>query len=114
MKDCHVNAAQVYGRKRPASASEQIRRTGTEGLKRGTAPHFFVRPGVGTRPKHHCDLDGRVFGLDGDIVPGLYAVGEATGFGGGGMHGHGSLEGTFLGGCLFSGLQAGRATAKVL
>ena len=44
--------------------------------------------------------------------PGLYAAGEAAGFGGGGMHGYRSLEGTFLGGCLFSGRNAGRAAAK--
>ena len=49
---------------------------------------------------------------DGQIMPGLYAVGEAAGFGGGGMHGYRSLEGTFLGGCLFSGRNAGRAAAK--
>ncbi len=49
---------------------------------------------------------------DGDPIPGLYAVGEAAGFGGGGMHGKRSLEGTFLGGCLFSGRNAGRAAAK--
>ena len=58
------------------------------------------------------DLDFRVFGSDGKIVPGLYAAGEAAGFGGGGMHGYRSLEGTFLGGCLFSGRNAGRAAAK--
>jgi predicted oxidoreductase len=73
--------------------------------------HILTRKTLGGL---ETDLDGRVLGLDGDIVPGLYAVGEAAGFGGGGMHGHGSLEGTFLGGCLFSGLQAGRAAAKVL
>jgi predicted oxidoreductase len=44
-------------------------------------------------------------------VPGLYAAGEVAGFGGGGMHGYRSLEGTFLGGCLFSGRIAGRAAA---
>ena len=54
----------------------------------------------------------RVFGSDGQIMPGLYAAGEAAGFGGGGMHGYRSLEGTFLGGCLFSGRNAGRAAAK--
>ena len=43
--------------------------------------------------------------------PGLYAAGEVAGFGGGGMHGYRSLEGTFLGGCLFSGRIAGRAAA---
>ncbi len=60
------------------------------------------------------DLDGRVFGQDGAIMPGLYAAGEAAGFGGGGMHGYRSLEGTFLGGCLFSGRNAGRAVAKAV
>jgi predicted oxidoreductase len=58
------------------------------------------------------DLDSRVFGSNGQIMPGLYAAGEAAGFGGGGMHGYRSLEGTFLGGCLFSGRNAGRAAAK--
>jgi uncharacterized protein len=60
------------------------------------------------------DLDSRVFGGDGAIMPGLYAAGEAAGFGGGGMHGYRSLEGTFLGGCLFSGRNAGRAAAKAV
>ena len=60
------------------------------------------------------DLDGRVFGQNGEIMPGLYAAGEAAGFGGGGMHGYRSLEGTFLGGCLFSGRNAGRAVAKAV
>ncbi|THD46320.1 MAG: FAD-binding dehydrogenase [Bradyrhizobium sp.] len=60
------------------------------------------------------DLDSRVFGRDGQIMPGLYAAGEAAGFGGGGMHGYRSLEGTFLGGCLFSGRNAGRAAAKAV
>ena len=58
------------------------------------------------------DLDSRVFGNDGAIINGLYAAGEAAGFGGGGVHGYRSLEGTFLGGCLFSGRNAGRAAAK--
>ncbi|GAA1350155.1 FAD-binding dehydrogenase [Falsarthrobacter nasiphocae] len=56
----------------------------------------------------HTDLGSRVLGHDGEPVPGLYAAGEAAGFGGGGVHGYRSLEGTFLGGCLFSGLRAGR------
>ena len=60
------------------------------------------------------DLDSRVFGNDGNIIPGLYAVGEAAGFGGGGVHGYRALEGTFLGGCLFSGRNAGRAAAKAV
>jgi predicted oxidoreductase len=57
------------------------------------------------------DLSSRVLGHDGAPVPGLFAAGEVAGFGGGGMHGYRSLEGTFLGGCLFSGRAAGRAVA---
>ncbi|MFC2250265.1 FAD-binding dehydrogenase [Labrys portucalensis] len=60
------------------------------------------------------DLEGRVFGGDLAPLPGLYAIGEAAGFGGGGMHGYRALEGSFLGGCLFSGRQAGRAVAAAL
>jgi predicted oxidoreductase len=55
------------------------------------------------------DLSGRVFGANGVILPGLYAVGEVSGFGGGGVHGYRALEGTFLGGCIFTGRNAGRA-----
>ncbi len=51
---------------------------------------------------------------EGETFPGLYAAGEVAGFGGGGMHGYNALEGTFLGGCLFSGRTAGRALAKRL
>ncbi len=58
------------------------------------------------------DLDGRVFGGVGHVIPGLYAAGEASGFGGGGVHGYRALEGTFLGGCIFSGRCAGRAAAR--
>ncbi|MGY1809175.1 FAD-binding dehydrogenase [Blastococcus sp. SYSU D00669] len=60
------------------------------------------------------DLSGRVLRPGGDPIPGLYAAGEVAGFGGGGMHGYRSLEGTFLGGCLFSGRTAGRALAAEL
>ncbi|MQA34994.1 FAD-binding dehydrogenase [Modestobacter roseus] len=60
------------------------------------------------------DLSGRVLRGDGEPFPGLYAAGEVAGFGGGGMHGYRSLEGTFLGGCLFSGRVAGRALAAQL
>jgi uncharacterized protein len=60
------------------------------------------------------DLDSRVLAGVGRAVPGLYAVGEAAGFGGGGMHGYRALEGTFLGGCIFSGRAAGRAAAKAV
>lgn len=57
------------------------------------------------------DLAGRVLGSGAKPIPGLYAAGEAAGFGGGGVHGYRALEGTFLGGCLFSGREAGRAAA---
>lgn len=58
------------------------------------------------------DLEGRALGADGSPLPGLYAAGEVSGFGGGGVHGYRSLEGTFLGGCIFSGRIAGRAAAR--
>ncbi|MGB8819531.1 MAG: FAD-binding dehydrogenase [Rhizobiaceae bacterium] len=57
----------------------------------------------------HTDLDARALNGEGDAIAGLYAVGEAAGFGGGGYHGYNALEGTFLGGCIFSGMRAGRA-----
>ncbi|MEH7108657.1 FAD-binding dehydrogenase, partial [Bacillus sp. JJ1764] len=60
------------------------------------------------------DLSGRVLNASGNPVPGLYAAGEVSGFGGGGIHGYRSLEGTFVGGCLFTGRQAGRFLAKEL
>jgi uncharacterized protein len=60
------------------------------------------------------DLSGRVLRPGGEPFPGLYAAGEVAGFGGGGVHGYRSLEGTFLGGCLFSGRVAGRALAAAL
>jgi len=59
----------------------------------------------------HTNLNAQVLGPEGDPVPGLYAVGEAAGFGGGGYHGYNALEGTFLGGCIFSGRHAGRHAA---
>ncbi len=58
------------------------------------------------------DLDSRVMRPDGHRFPGLYAAGEVAGFGGGGVHGYNALEGTFLGGCIFSGRAAGRAVAR--
>jgi hypothetical protein len=53
-----------------------------------------------------------VLGVGGAAIPGLYAVGEVAGFGGGGVHGYRALEGTFLGGCIFSGRAAGRGAAR--
>ena len=73
--------------------------------------HILTRKSLGGI---ETDLDGRVLDADGAPVPGLYAAGEASGFGGGGVHGYRALEGTFLGGCLFSGRQAGRAIARAL
>lgn len=59
----------------------------------------------------HTDLDARVLDRAGGAISGLFAAGEAAGFGGGGYHGYSALEGTFLGGCLFSGRNAGRGAA---
>ncbi|WP_063726876.1 FAD-binding dehydrogenase [Streptomyces sp. RTd22] len=80
----------------------------------GAGPLIAVRLNILTRKTLgglQTDLSGRVLGATGEPVPGLYAAGEAAGFGGGGVHGYRSLEGTFLGGCLFSGRQTGRAAA---
>ncbi|OWV83632.1 FAD-binding dehydrogenase [Rhizobium sp. R72] len=68
--------------------------------------HILTRKSLGGL---ETDLSARAIGHSGDPVPGLYAAGEVTGFGGGGMHGYNALEGTFLGGCIFSGRVAGRA-----
>ena len=59
----------------------------------------------------HTNLDGQVLDASGATLPGLYAAGEVAGFGGGGYHGYNALEGTFLGGCIFSGRNAGRHAA---
>lgn len=80
-------------------------------------PLLAVRLSVLTRKTLgglHTDLEGRVLRPDGEVLPGLWAVGEASGFGGGGVHGHRALEGTFLGGCLFTGRTTGRALASAL
>ncbi|MFD5225613.1 FAD-binding dehydrogenase [Microbacterium sp. NPDC058342] len=71
--------------------------------------HVLTRKSLGGI---ETDLDGRALSADGSAIPGLYAAGESSGFGGGGVHGYRALEGTFLGGCLFSGRQAGRAAAR--
>ncbi|KNE80107.1 MULTISPECIES: FAD-binding dehydrogenase [Streptomyces] len=94
-------------------------------LIRTVAPHRLLDPAAGpliavrlriltrkTLGGLHTDLSSRVLGGMGEPVAGLYAAGEAAGFGGGGMHGYRSLEGTFLGGCLFSGRTAGREAAR--
>lgn len=84
-------------------------------LDPGAGPLIAVRLHILTRKSLgglQTDLRSRVLGMDGAPVPGLYAAGEVAGFGGGGMHGYRSLEGTFLGGCIFSGRAAGRAAAN--
>lgn len=90
--------------------------------KRAYPPHKLTDPNKGplvgvklhilsrkTLGGFETDLSARVLGSDGEPIKGLYAAGEAAGFGGGGMHGYRALEGTFLGGCIFSGRTAGRA-----
>ncbi|ODA92589.1 FAD-binding dehydrogenase [Mesorhizobium sp. SEMIA 3007] len=84
-------------------------------LDPANGPMIAVRLNILTRKTLgglQTDLDSRVLGADGQPVPGLYAVGEAAGFGGGGVHGYAALEGTFLGGCIFSGRSAGRAAGR--
>jgi predicted oxidoreductase len=94
---------------------------------RVAAPHRLLDPKAGpliavrlhvltrkTLGGLQTDLSSRVIGLNGEPVPGLYAAGEVAGFGGGGVHGYRALEGTFLGGCLFSGRTAGRAAAAAV
>ncbi len=93
-------------------------------LGRVVAPHPMLDPKAGplVAVKLHIltrktlggletDLDSRALGADGTPVHGLYAAGEVAGFGGGGVHGYRALEGTFLGGCIFSGRAAGRGAA---
>lgn len=86
-------------------------------LDPANGPLIAVRLNILTRKTLgglETDLDARVLGHDGQPMPGLYAVGEAAGFGGGGLHGYRALEGSFLGGCLFSGRIAGRAAAAAV
>ncbi len=77
----------------------------------GVKLHILTRKALGGI---QTDLQSRALGLDGQPISGLYAAGEVAGFGGGGVHGYNALEGTFLGGCLFSGRAAGRALAHEL
>ncbi|TGQ30727.1 MULTISPECIES: FAD-binding dehydrogenase [unclassified Mesorhizobium] len=81
-------------------------------LDPANGPLIAVRLNILTRKTLgglQTDLDSRVLDAGGLPVPSLYAVGEAAGFGGGGVHGYAALEGTFLGGCIFSGRSAGRS-----
>ena len=74
----------------------------------GVRLHVLTRKSLGGL---QTDLSSQVLKADGTPFEGLYAAGEAAGFGGGGLHGYNALEGTFLGGCIFSGRAAGRALA---
>ena len=117
--------AHGFGKDAQITAIHRARRYRGDRLLRVATPHRLLDPAAGPliAVKLHIitrkslggletDLDGRVLRAGGEPLPGVYAAGEASGFGGGGMHGYRSLEGTFLGGCIFSGRQAGRAVAR--
>ena len=90
-------------------------------LIRTAKPHAILDPANGPLIAVHLniltrkslgglqtDLSSRVLRPDGQVFEGLFAAGEVAGFGGGGYHGYNALEGTFLGGCIFSGMIAGQ------
>lgn len=86
-------------------------------LDPSAGPLIAVRLNILTRKTLgglQTNLDSQVMRPDGTPLPGLYAAGEVAGFGGGGVHGYNALEGTFLGGCVFSGRAAGRSIAATL
>ena len=106
-------------------AIANARRSRTDRLVRVAKPHRILDPEHGpliavrlniltrkTLGGLETNLDSQVMRPDGTPFPGLYAAGEVAGFGGGGVHGYNALEGTFLGGCIFSGRAAGRALAR--
>jgi uncharacterized protein len=116
-----------FGKDLQLAAIRAARRYRGDRLVRVAAPHKMLDPRNGplvavrlhvltrkTLGGLETDLEGRVLRPDGAPLPGVYAAGEVSGFGGGGMHGYNSLEGTFLGGCLFSGRVAGRAAARAV
>jgi uncharacterized protein len=113
------------GKDMQLNAMREARRFITDKLIRVVEPHPLLDPKAGpliavrlsvltrkTLGGLHTDLSARVLKDDGTVLDGVYAAGEASGFGGGGVHGYRALEGTFLGGCLFSGRVAGRAAAQ--
>lgn len=115
----------AFGKDAQIAAIRAARRYIGDRLVRTAKPHKLLDPAAGpliavrlniltrkTLGGLQTDLDSRAIGADGQPVPGLYAAGEVAGFGGGGVHGYAALEGTFLGGCIFSGRAAGRAAAK--
>jgi uncharacterized protein len=121
-----LQLANSYGKDLQLAAIRQARNYIGDRLIRAAKPGPILDPAAGpliavklniltrkTLGGIETDLCARALGANGEPVPGLYAAGEAAGFGGGGMHGYRSLEGTFLGGCIFSGRTAGRAVAGV-
>ncbi|WFB10340.1 FAD-binding dehydrogenase [Streptomyces sp. LX-29] len=119
--------ANAYTKDLQMTAVRGARRYLGDRLIRTAAPHRLLDPKAGpliavrlriltrkTLGGLETDLSSRVLTAGGDPLPGVYAAGEAAGFGGGGVHGYRSLEGTFLGGCLFSGRAAGRAAANAV
>jgi len=114
-KDAQINAIRQARKYR----GDRILRVATPGplTDPKAGPMLAVRLHILTRKSLgglETDLRARVLDATGAPIPGLYAAGEASGFGGGGMHGYRALEGTFLGGCLFSGRAAGRAMAEAV
>jgi predicted oxidoreductase len=116
--------ANPYTKDLQITAIHGARRYLADRLTRVAPPHRILDPAAGpliavrlwiltrkTLGGLETDLSGRIVRGSGEPLPGLYAAGEAAGFGGGGVHGYRSLEGTFVGGCLFSGRAAGRAAA---
>jgi predicted oxidoreductase len=114
-----------FGKDEQVMAIRAARKYIGDRLVRVAKPHRLLDPTAGpliavrlwvltrkTLGGLETDLDGRVLQSDGTPLSGVYAAGEVAGFGGGGVHGYRALEGTFLGGCLFSGRIAGRAAAK--
>ncbi|MGN6131546.1 MAG: FAD-binding dehydrogenase, partial [Nocardioidaceae bacterium] len=119
--------ANPYTKDLQVTALRNARRYRGDRLVRVAKPHRLLDPKAGpliavrlniltrkTLGGLETDLDGRVLRDGGEPLGGVYAAGEVAGFGGGGMHGYNSLEGTFLGGCLFSGRVAGRAAARAV
>jgi hypothetical protein len=119
--------ANGFGKDAQVTAIRAARAYLGDRLVRVAAPHRLLDPAAGpliavrlsivtrkTLGGLQTDLTGRVLREDGSPLPALYAAGEVAGFGGGGMHGYRALEGTFLGGCIFSGRVAGRAVARAL
>jgi predicted oxidoreductase len=124
-RDREIN--QNIGKDLQIAAIHRTRKYVGDRLIRTAPPHRLLDPSAGpliavrlhtltrkTLGGLECNLDSQVLGHNGEPIPGLYAAGEAAGFGGGGVHGYRALEGTFLGGCIFSGRTAGRAAAKAV